>query len=135
LYELTDVGKAFELMRTNTVVTGFRAAGSIIHDEKSAELFVDLARLAKERPEAFQAIMDFALNLVLFTTSDPVFESRWLRVLGGNKDELRPFQDEVQRRISKSQLQPKTSQELREALDDVLDGIKQTFAACKRGTK
>lgn len=129
VYVLTQRGKAVELLGTRLVSTGLRAAGSIVPDPKSAELLGDMARMAKENSEMFRIIMDWALNLGLLMTSDPVFESRWLQVLAGNKEAWYPFEEEIKRRASAAQ--PKTLEEFRAALDDIQSGIKQVLEAEK----
>ena len=123
VYELTQRGKASELMRTRALASGFRAATSLIRDERTAELFANMLKMAREKPEFFRVLMDWMLDFTLFMTSDPVYESRWIRVLSGNQDEWRPFRDEIAKRIPTS-LQIDTPEKLREMLDSILEATK-----------
>jgi len=123
VYELTQRGKAAELMRTRALASGFRAATSLIRDERTAELFANMLKMAREKPEFFRVLMDWMLDFTLFMTSDPVYESRWIRVLSGNQDEWRPFRDEIAKRIPTS-LQIDTPEKLREMLDSILEATK-----------
>jgi hypothetical protein len=125
LYDLTQRGKAIELLGTRLVSTGLLEAGSIVRDPKRAELLLSLARMAKENPDMFQTVMNWSLKVELFLTSDPVLESRWLKVLAGHQDALRPFEEEIKRRTATAQ--PKTLEDFKAALDDIETGIRLVF--------
>jgi hypothetical protein len=129
-YGLTQRGKVFELLGTNIVSAGLKAAGKIVRDPKSAELLENMAKMAKQNPEMFNVIMDWALDLALFMGRNPLYESHWLKVLGGDKEAWEPFREEIERRTATAQ--PKTIEEFRLALDDIQAGIKKVF---ERGSK
>ena len=124
VYELTQRGKASELMRTRALASGFQAATSLVRDERTADLFADMFKMAREKPELFQVLMDWMLDFTLFMTSDPVYESRWMRILGGNQDEWRPFRDEITKRMRASSFQMETPEEFRRMLDSILEATK-----------
>jgi len=124
VYELTQRGKASELMRTRALASGFQAATSLIRDERAAELFAIMFKMARERPEFFQVLMDWMLDFALFMTSDPAYESRWIRILSGNQDEWRPFRDEIAKRIPTSSLQIDSPEKFRTMLDSILEATK-----------
>jgi len=129
-YALTQRGKVVELLGTNLVSAGLKAAGGIIHDSKGVELLGNMARMAKENPEMFQIIMDWGLDLGLLVTSDPFFQSRWLKATAGNAESWAPFQDEIKRRAASAN--PETLDEFRAALDDIQAGIRKVLESEKR---
>jgi DNA-binding HxlR family transcriptional regulator len=129
-YSLTQRGKTVELLGTNLVSAGLKAAGRIIHDSNGAELLANMARMAKEDPEMFQIIMDWGLDLALLVASDPVFQSRWVKATAGDRESWAPFQEEIRRRTTSAQ--PKNLEEFRAALDDIQAGIRQVLENEKR---
>jgi len=128
-YVLTQRGKTVELIGSKLMSAALHKAGSIVQDPKGAKLLADMANMASANPEMFQIITDWALNIGLLTTSDPVFESRWLQVLAGDREAWHPFEEEINKRASTAQ--PKTLDELKEALDDIQQGIRKVFEAQK----
>ena len=130
-YTLTQRGKATELAKTRLLSAGLRTAGSIVKDQQTAQLFGKLANMAVEKPDAFHALMDWSLDLALLVSSNPNLESRWLRVLGGNKDEWQPFQREIEKRLELAP-QPKNAEELRSVLETITAAIRETVSKDKR---
>lgn len=135
VYQLTQRGKASELMRTRALASGFQAATSLVRDERTADLFADMFKMAREKPEFFQVLMDWMLDFTLFMTSDPVYESRWMRILGGNQDEWRPFRDEITKRIPTSSVQIDTPGKFRTMLDSILEATKSILLREKERKK
>jgi len=134
VYELTQRGKAAELMRTRALASGFRAATSLIRDERTAELFANMLKMAREKPEFFRVLMDWMLDFALFMTSDPVYESRWVRILSGNQDEWRPFRDEIAKRIPTSSLRIDSPEKFRTMLNSILE-VTKAILVSEKGKK
>ena len=134
-YELTQIGKTTALLRTSVLTAGLHAAGELIRDPQSADLFSNMGKMAKEKPEMFQTMMNWLLDLELLITSDGAFESRWLRILAGDKEEVRPINEAIRKKLSQSPIQPKTPEELRTVLDGILGTVKEVLTTEKSGRK
>lgn len=135
VYQLTQRGKAAELVRTRTLASGFQAATALIRNSVMAEKFVDMAKLSKDNPDMFQVLMDWMLDLSLFMNSDPFFETKWLRILGGSKEEWRPISEAIKRKVAVSTIPINTPEEFREALDQISATIKKTLQELKETGK
>ena len=134
-YELTQIGKTTALLRTSVLTAGLRAAGELIRDPQSADLFLNMGKMAKEKPEMFQTMMNWLLDLELLITSDGAFESRWLRILAGDREEVRPINEAIRKKLLQSPIQPKTPEELRTVLDGILSTVKEVLTTEKSGRK
>jgi DNA-binding HxlR family transcriptional regulator len=133
-YELTQRGKALEVTKTRAFASGVRAATSLVATSKEAEIFSGLANMAKDNPEKFQIFMDWMLDFELFITSDPFYESKWLRILGGEKEAWRPFGDEIAKRMSGT-VRADTSEELRATLNQISAIVKEMLEEEKAGKR
>jgi predicted transcriptional regulator len=136
-YALTPRGKAALLMKSSFLAHAVNSASKLgktgLISNEMAQSFISLAKLATEKPEVFQTLMDWLLDLSLFTESDPFFQSYWLKILGKNPEEMERFNE----MLTKKKFQPPkipidTPENLRVTLDSVSNSIKEFLQSEKK---
>lgn len=121
LYESTEKAKQAEDSATKTLIFGLQKVKSLPQDEKNLNMMLAILNLAKERPEYFAIIMDWTSQLT------NMMISRGKISLLGSKEAQRKFQEAISERLPKTTHQINTPAELREALDKMLNVIKQVI--------
>jgi hypothetical protein len=122
-------------MKTRALASGFQAVSALVPDGQATDAFVEMGKMAKAHPEMFQVLIDWLLDFSLFMTSDPFFESKWLRILGGNREEWRPLSEEIKKSMPSSTVQLNTPEEFRAALDRIFGTVKEMLQAEKERKK
>jgi hypothetical protein len=117
-----------ELVQTKVVPESLRTMGDIVQDSNGAQLLEIMAKVAKEDPELFKVIIDIGLDLLLFMTSDPLYESRALKYWRDKAWD--PIQQEINKKFAS--LHPQTTEEYKAAFGEIQTVVRKAFESERR---
>ena len=121
LYESTDKARKTEETSRAVVLIGLQNLKSLRQNKESLSFLTAMVGLAKQKPEYFEIFMDWWGQLVLFVIGSG--KVTWLQ----SPDARRSFQEAINARMWNPPAKIETPAELREALDRLLEVIKDVI--------
>jgi len=129
LYESTDKARKAEQAARTAILIGLQKMKSLPQDEESLTFLTSIMSLAKEKPEYFETIVDWLGQLMDFVVSNANVD--WLQ----SQQARRSFQEAINARVPKPTGQMSSPAELREALDKLLEVMKEVVVTETKGAK